>query len=394
MRTGCLAALILMLGAFAPAGVRASPAQEAVVADYGEDARALDRIVAENYAYLDRFPNGMPPRSAKLDAMRDAVSDRRALLAYAEAVMASLADHHAIAGSSFGDSWAVIPSYADLWIIRVGDAYVVDAVRLGSEATAQGIRRGDRLVAVGDVPIDRAIAAYWAEIGLDAGDARRDAFAARVLAAGRRDRQRDLSFRRDDGTRRLTLPNLYGEAVNRPPVTVSTSHSGTVIAINNALGEDATIAAFDAAMSNMDRDAPVEIDLTDTPSGGNTMIARAILGWFVTEPSGYQVHALPSEQRRTGIARQWIEHVLPRAGKHHRGPVSVRVGRWTGSMGEGLAIGFDAIGARVIGNSMAGLLGAVYDFRLPSSGLVVKLPAERLMAIDGTPREEFTPSTR
>jgi hypothetical protein len=91
------------------------------------------------------------------------------------------------------------------------------------------------------------------------------------------------------------------------------------------------------------------------------------------------------------VPRQWIEQVLPRPGKHHDGPVTVRVGRWTGSMGEGLAIGFDALGARVEGDRMAGLLGAVYDLRLENSGLVIKLPAERLYAVDGTPREAFEP---
>ena len=71
--------------------------------------------------------------------------------------------------------------------------------------------------------------------------------------------------------------------------------------------------------------------------------------------------------------------------------MTVRVGRWTGSMGEGLAVGFDAIGARVEGGLMAGLLGAIYDHRLERSALVVKLPTERLYAVDGTPREAFVP---
>lgn len=112
------------------------------------------------------------------------------------------------------------------------------------------------------------------------------------------------------------------------------------------------------------------------------------------EPAAYQIHSLPAEERRTGIARRWVEQVLPREGKHHEGPVEVRVGRWTGSMGEGLAIGFDAIGAEVVGDSMAGLRGAIYDYRLEHSGLVLKLPAEKLFAIDGTPREDFIPTAR
>jgi carboxyl-terminal processing protease len=100
------------------------------------------------------------------------------------------------------------------------------------------------------------------------------------------------------------------------------------------------------------------------------------------------------EERETGIPRQWAEQVLPRPGKRHRGPVTVLVGRWTGSMGEGLAIGFDAIGAEVCGGPMAGLLGAIYDYRLERSGLVLKLPTERLYAVDGTPREAFVPPRR
>ena len=58
------------------------------------------------------------------------------------------------------------------------------------------------------------------------------------------------------------------------------------------------------------------------------------------------------------------------------------------------AIGFDAIGARVVGTRMAGLRGAVYDQRLAHSGLLLKLPAERLMTVTGRPREAFVPRPR
>jgi carboxyl-terminal processing protease len=61
-------------------------------------------------------------------------------------------------------------------------------------------------------------------------------------------------------------------------------------------------------------------------------------------------------------------------------------------MGEGIAIGFAALGARVEGTRMAQLKGAVYDFALPSSGMAVKLPAERLYSVDGRAREDFVPA--
>jgi len=166
-----------------------------------------------------------------------------------------------------------------------------------------------------------------------------------------------------------------------------------VIRFNDSLGEDATIAAFDEAMARARPGQLVVLDLRDTPSGGNTVVARAIMGWFVSEARPYQIHNLPAEERETGVPRQWVEQVLPRAGKRHEGPVVVRVGRWTGSMGEGLAVGLDALGALVVGEPMAGLLGAIYDHRLPRSGLVIKLPTERLQAVDGTPREAFRPAS-
>jgi carboxyl-terminal processing protease len=191
----------------------------------------------------------------------------------------------------------------------------------------------------------------------------------------------------------MDLPNLYSNwRPDRPLVTVTSDGAATRIKFNDSLGESETIAAFDAAMGQANRGRSLIIDLTDTASGGNTSVARAILGWFVRRPSFYQVHNLPSEERETGIARQWVEQVLPRQGKYWGGPVTVRVGRWTGSMGEGIAIGFAALGKRVEGSRMAGLLGAVYDYRLERSGQVIKFPSERLSAVDGTPREQFVPS--
>ncbi|MFL5218242.1 MAG: S41 family peptidase [Microvirga sp.] len=369
----------------------AAAAQQPSPVDYAGDAQALDRIIVQNYAYEDHWPGGVLPDSPALAAERAAVHDKASLLHYAEHRMASLADHHAITGSSFKDSWAVIPSYSDLWVERHGRDYLITAVRQGSPAEAAGIHTGDVLAAVGGVPATQAVDAFWRDLGLGVTGERAD-YAARVLASGRRDRPRQLTIRRGGRERSLTLPNLYGPAADLKPVSVNHSGRRTVIRFNNSLGDQATIQAFDSAMAALSRNALLLIDLRDTPSGGNTSVARAIMGWFVSRPRSYQVHQLPSEERETGIPRQWIEQVLPRPGKHHAGLPVVRVGRWTGSMGEGLAIGFAALGAHVEGTPMAGLKGAVYDFKLPASGLTVKLPAERLYTVDGLPREKFIPT--
>ena len=367
----------------------AQPAPDA--AAFREDALSIQPLIDSQYAYLDRFPGGVMPMTPELRAEAEAVSDSRSLLRYAEHALTALADHHAITGRSFSDDWAIVPTYGDLWIEVVGGDYVVTAVRAGSPAEAAGVRPGDHLTAVGDASTADAVAAFWSPLGLSA-EGERAAYGARVLAAGRRDRPRDLTFTGPSGQRRLTLPNLYVGASDRPPLDVRTEGDSLVMRFNDSLGQDGTVAAFDAAMASARSGQPVIIDLTDTPSGGNTVVARAVMGWFVTAPTGYQVHNLPSEERETGVPRQWVEQVLPRPGKHHDGPVSVRVSRWTGSMGEGLAIGFDALGSHVTGGPMAGLRGAVSDLTLPHSGLTLKLPTERLYTVSGVPREAFVPA--
>jgi C-terminal processing protease CtpA/Prc len=384
--------ILLTIGAFASASAAIGQATGGSI-DYAGDARALDKLIVENYAYEDHWPGGALPDSQKLAAERSSVHDRDSLLHYAEDRIASLADHHAITGSSFRDSWAIIPTYADLWIVRRDNSYVIEAVKPGSPAQAAGVRPGDRLIAIGDSGIESAVAGFWDALGLDVTDERAD-YAARVLAAGRRDRQRELTIARDSTQRHFTLASLYSLQTDLPPLTVTGENGRKVVRINNSLGEQDTIAAFDRAMASVGERTRVVIDLTDTPSGGNSSVARAMISWFIDRPTFYQMHQLPAEERETGIRRQWMEQVVPRAGKHNAHLPIVRVGRWTGSMGEGIAIAFDAIGARVEGDRMAGLKGAVYDLTLPSSGLVVKLPVERLYTVDGRPREAFVPRAK
>ena len=346
-----LLSLLLVLSLAALPAQAQTPRAEPTPEAFRADALSIEALVNAQYAYLDRFRDGAMPMSSSLRAEAEAVNDRRSLLRYAEQAVAALADHHAITGGSFNDSWALTPSYSDLWIEAEGAIWRITAVREGSPAAAAGVRAGDSLTAVGGTPTSEAVAAFWADLGLEpAGD--RAGYAARVLAAGRRDRSRDLTIRdRTGAEHRLTLPNLYTtRPADRPPVSTHQSGDALIIRINDSLGDSATLAAFDAVMAGVRPDQTVVLDLRDTASGGNTVVARGIMGWFVDEARSYQVHRLPAEERETGVPRQWVEQVLPRPGKRHHGPVTVRVGRCTGSMGEGLAVGLDSLGADVVGD--------------------------------------------
>jgi carboxyl-terminal processing protease len=356
-------------------------------------ARDLNEKIANGYAYLDRLPGGAVPQSEVLTAEREAVHDERTLLAYAEKRLISLADHHAITGSSFRDSWAVVPTYADIWVVQQGDRFVVDAVRNGSPAAQQSIAAGDTITHIDGMPAVEAVSIFWGRLGLEVTPERAE-YAARVLVAGRRDRDRTLTIRSHAGAiRELVLPSLYEQKQEaRPPLSSCTRNGQTVIRFHNSLGDSATIAAFDETLAAVPARHRLVLDLRDTPSGGNTTVARALLGWFVSAPIGYQIHNRPAEERETGIPRQWVEQVLPRRGRYRADLPTVLVGRWTGSMGEGIAIGFAALGARVEGTRMAGLLGSVEDIQVGQTDLLVKLPTERLFSVTGSPRETFVPN--
>ncbi|HWW12712.1 MAG TPA: peptidase S41, partial [Brevundimonas sp.] len=103
------------------------------------DALSIEGLINGQYAYLDRFPGGVMPMSDILRAEAAAVHDRPSLLLYAEHAITALADHHAITGSSFRDSRALVPSYADLWIEKQGRVWRITAVREGSPAEAAGV---------------------------------------------------------------------------------------------------------------------------------------------------------------------------------------------------------------------------------------------------------------
>lgn len=153
------------------------------------------------------------------------------------------------------------------------------------------------------------------------------------------------------------------------------------------------MAAFDQALQHLRQTRGLIIDLRDTASGGNTGVAEGILGRFVEREIAYQKHMLPSEESSSGVGRSWYAHVSPRGDFIYSRPVAALVNRWTGSMGEGLAIGFD--GTRtgtVVGTAMAGLVGATTRTRLPRTGIGINVPMERLYHVNGTPREAFQPA--
>jgi carboxyl-terminal processing protease len=319
-----------------------------------------------------------------------AATTGKQLLPVLERAVECLHDNHATFNTNIDSSTRLVPSDLQVWAQWQDGHAVVTQVRHASVALAAGIRRGDAIVAIDSVPIADAIeqrlpCCVHGDSALD--HARQWALLA--LLAGRHDQAINLTVSRSGTMRQLSFDPRIAEAADNDGlqnVTWKRLPDGTgYIAINN-LGDTATVTAFDAALLALRDTSALFLDLRNTPGGGNTEVAEPIMGRLID-------HRRPYQRIEPMRAKPWLRNVAPRGPWRYAQPVTVLVSRWTGSMGEGMAIGLDGMRrARVCGSRMAGLHGSVFDHALPVWDLSVRLPAERLSHLDGTPREAFVPS--
>lgn len=361
--------------------------------EFRQDFDTAWRAASARYAYFDAKATSWAdvPKLYADDLQR--VSTRDGLVALLEEVLNELYDSHAQLNVNLANSPRLVPSGTDLWAQwRRGEATITD-VRADSDAQRAGIRPGDVVVSIANTPIADAVDARLGRSYSHSVPAARD-WALRAVLAGRHGVRRLMQLRQGNLIRTVELSARdQFDVRNAAPV----SHSRVAarigyVRVNDSLGDDATIQAFDRALDDLGDTRALILDLRNTPSGGNSVVAKGILGRFVSRDLPYQRHVLPSEERDTGIRRSWLELVSPRGASAYRRPVAVLVGHWTGSMGEGLAIGFDATrSGTVVGTEMAGLLGATDPIVLPHTGIGMNLPTERLYHVNGTPREAFRP---
>ncbi len=380
--------LLFTIGVTAPLLLTAQTQDE-----FRQDFNAAWRETTATYAYFDTKATSWAdvPKLYENDLQRVTTRDEFVILL--EHVLEELYDPHAQLTVNVATSFRLIPSGADLWAEwRNGEAVITD-VRADSDAHRAGIKPNDVVMSINNSPIADVVDARLGRSYSHSAAAARD-WALRAVLAGRHNTRRLLQIRQDNTIQAVELA-AHDQFDGRNAVPLSHSEIAPGIGyvrFNDSLGDNATIQAFDRTLGDLRNTRGLIVDLRNTSSGGNTAVAKGILGRFVGREQPYQKHVLPSEERDTGIRRSWLELVTPRGDFIYQRPVVVLVGHWTGSMGEGLAMGFDATGTgTVVGTAMAGLVGATFRIVLPHTGIGLNLPAERLYHINGTPREAFLP---
>lgn len=337
-----------------------------------EDRVDLDSIKS---AYSDKFAN---------------VSDKDELMALFESVVGELHDFHASLGANNQASPRLVPSGTDIYATWTNDRAVVEQVKTGSWAERAGIQPGDEVTQISGQPV-RIASSKW--FGVRKPDDRAWEWALNSALAGRWNAKRKLTVLRGKALRVVELET----AQDPEPAGVLTveDRGGSILYLRpeNSLGDPRLISEFDKAVPRLMRATKVVIDLRNTPSGGTSSVARGILGLFIDKRRPYQRHRV--EERDTGTVRDWVEYATPRLTRPVTAKLAVLVGRWTGSMGEGIAVGFDAMKrATIVGTPMARLRGAIDRLDLPLAGFSVGFPTEQVFHVNGKPRHEWSPRVK
>jgi carboxyl-terminal processing protease len=210
--------------------------------------------------------------------------------------------------------------------------------------------------------------------------------------AGRYNQSRVLTLKLDNETTlEVDLDNLKIKQTSE--LLTSTTENGVgMIRINNSLWNNSLLNKFDETLDKLMNTKGLIIDLRNTVDGGNSYVARGIMSRFINKSKPYQKHWTTEQYGENPIVEMsWVEYVSPRK-EQYKNPIVILVGRWTGSMGEGLAIGFEGMQrAEIVGSEMERLAGEMNGFSFKNQSFGYRLSTTKLFHIDGTPREKYVP---
>lgn len=274
----------------------------------------------------------------------------------------------------------------DLLAERAGDAVRIAAVQPGSSADDAGIRIGDIVLAVDGRPIGD-LARDLAPRCLSRPDADADTWTLNSAVAGRRGQPRTLTVAtKKKAPREIALPLKKWPDVANVESRRLDDNLG-YIAIHT-FGDMGVVDAFETALAELRETRGLIIDVRRN-GGGDTAVARPIMGRFITAPAAY---ATMRRREATGLGAPWTESVEPRGPFAYRAPVVVLVDHWSGSMAEGFPMGMRGIGrASIVGTPMMGLGAAVFSIRLDRTGVQAQYSGEPVYDVHGNARWTLRP---
>jgi len=301
-----------------------------------------------------------------------------------ERLVDELFDPHINLGRNSSASPWLIPSGSDIRVQMDGDNARIISVRKDGAADNNGLRVGMVITKInGKTPKVAALERIRA--GRENISPERMDWAITAAVTGHRNLDRYLVVATEQESKQIMLGAPSPASKPDPLSWKMLDENIGYIRFNNSLGSSETVDAFDQAFEGLKQAKAWVLDLRDTPSGGNTGVAEPIIGRFISKKIPYQ-KIVPIDEA------SYNRTVAPRGPWTTDKPLIVLVGAWTGSMGEGMAIGFDGMKrGKVIGTKMAGLAGGTDGFTLGNTQIPVWFPTYNLAHLDGTNRHNWKP---
>jgi C-terminal processing protease CtpA/Prc len=352
------------------------------------------QTINDNFAYFDQRKTNWDKVKIIYQPVADTIKTDSAFIHLLEKINNELYNGHVFLNRNTLSSNRTIPTGADIKAVFKNNHFVISEIREGYNADLCGLKKGMVILEFNDMPVNQAIREFLPQSFLQYDNAIYE-YAINMLLAGKHNVKRKITVS-IDGKERSFFPDHVPNKTEQSPKALLDQElrPGNIgyIKINNSLGDSALIKAFDDALDSLINTKELILDLRETPSGGNTTVARAIMGRFIDKELPYQKHIYTIEEKETGIKRSTLELVSPRA-KMYKQPLKILVSYWTGSMAEGIAIGFDGMQrGKVAGTKMAGLLGEIYSFVTPNLKIPFSVPSVKLAHVNGQPREDFIPA--
>lgn len=207
---------------------------------------------------------------------------------------------------------------------------------------------------------------------------------ANKILAGRRNEPRIITLKTIEG--KIETLDIDKIKIRKDSTLLSYKiiDSVGIIRFNNSLSEAKTKGEFKNAIKNLKNTKGIILDLRNTVDGGSTHIANPIVGHFTDKKKVFQKYK--------NATTEFVDHIKPNKPKYDK-RVIVLVGRWTGSMGEGMASGIDGCGiGTIVGTEMQKLAGATKDYNFINFTYRYQAPYIEVLHISGLPREKFVPT--
>ena len=361
-----------------------------------EDFLQFWNDVNDNYAYFDKKKTDWSRVKEFYLPIAEEAGNRNELISIFEHALEELYDDHFSLNTNLSSSTRLVPTGLDIWAEWIDGKAIVTEVRKGFSADISGVKCGMEIISINGIPVDLAVKERSGKC-INGSDPEAFNYALRMLLAGTYLKQREITLMQNDKiiiikpdkeNGNLTDSNKYNSLLEFKILDKNNGY----IKFNNSLGETDVIQLFDTALFQLKDTKALIIDLRETPSGGNTIVARGIMSRFIRNEMPYQKHVLPNDEKQFSVKRSWLELVSSRGSFTYDKPVVVLVDHWTGSMGEGIAVGFDAIDrAGIVGTKMAGLNGSINGFQTNNFKIPYAFPTEQLYNVNGIPREFFVP---